>query len=754
MTAVFWTVFLLAFAPLRNHLQAQDYDRYQPIQCAGPIPEELRTSSSKKYAQELEALGDSATGKAGHARDNFLLQSNFVLDEMLLSGRVVFGDPVSEYVTRVKNLILRDQPALQKEIRIYLVKSPVVNAFATNSGILLVNMGLIAHLKTEAELAFVLCHEIQHYIHKHPINNYVNAENLKTNARMLGLNNTEDYIMARTRYSRTLELDADASGFDLYKKSGYSLTAAEGVFDLLDYAEQPFDQLPWDAGQWEWEYMRFPASYFKWTPDTVNVIEDDEDTMSTHPNIARRRAVILQRISEAGEDKGESFLIGADLFLDARKRCRFELSDLYLSNHDYERAIYNSHLLQTEEPESHYLRKVIALSLYGLVTFKNERRFVEIHIDDDDVQGGLQQLSYFTGSTDSRALNILALHEVWKQYLADTTDIELRATAMELVQKLFEKHRRTTELLAHEKPKVMPGRIDSLMQARRVALENVGKPIVAEDEKSKEGESGKKSKTDYDNIFLEWALTDLFENEHFADIWAAGVEESKMYRDEEYVSPGKMKELTTREKLRGLHLDIQKIVLVQPIYKSVDMREQIPVQYIASEAALETYKETLAEMAKRNDIEFQFLENRNLDEDDVTQFNDVSTTLLWFGDHLNGSDEKIQLLNFRQDEANALIARYGTPYFAWNGVIQVTDKMDSWTQTSWFLVGCIILPMMPVALYKILKPQQQTMFVTLVVDLKNSQAIWEDYRILKAKDKRPIVRTVLYDTFFQIGGKR
>ena len=41
-----------------------------------------------------------------------------------------------------------------------------------------------------------------------------------------------------------LELDADASGFDLYKKSGYSLTAAEGVFDLLDYADQPFDQLP------------------------------------------------------------------------------------------------------------------------------------------------------------------------------------------------------------------------------------------------------------------------------------------------------------------------------------------------------------------------------------------------------------------------------------------------------------------------------------------------------------------------------
>ncbi len=52
-----------------------------------------------------------------------------------------------------------------------------------------------------------------------------------------------------------------------------------------------------------------------------------------------------------------------------------------------------------------------------------------------------------------------------------------------------------------------------------------------------------------------------------------------------------------------------------------------------------------------------------------------------------------------------------------------------------------------------IKPDKVTLFVTLVFDLEKSEAIWEDYRVLKAADKRPIVRSVIYDTFFQIGSR-
>lgn len=768
---VAWLGLLLccAFLP-PTPLLAQDYDRYQPLQCMGPIPEELRIAASKKYEREVEALGDSARGKEGRARNNFLLQSNFVLDDMLLSGRVVFGDPVSAYITQVKDHILRDQPELQKVIRIYLVKSPVVNAFATNSGVLLVNMGLIAHLKTESELAFVLCHEIQHYIHKHPINNYVNSQNLKSNARLLGLNNAEDYIAARTRYSRTLELDADASGFDLYSKSGYSLAAAEGVFELLDYADQAYDQVPWDASAFEWEYLRFPAQFTKWPLDSINIKEDDDDTLSTHPNIARRRAVIAKRIADAGQDDGQVFQVGVEAFLDARKRCRFELCELMLSNHAYEQAIYNCHLLQTEEPESHYLKKVIAEALYGLSSYKNARRFSDAHWDADDVEGEFQQLAYFMEMSDRICLNVVALHETWEAYLAAPEDAELKSVAQEMLVQLFEKHRSTTEWLAHEQPATMPPLIDSLLQAKQLVLQArvpVPKEVVkgedadeeeseeaAEEDEEEEEEAEEEEDTRQDpNAFLEWALTDLFQNETFAEAWAAQAAEAAAIKDEVYISATKQHALSRKERLQGVHLGIDKIVLVQPIYKSVDMRDEISVQYLASETALETYKETLAQMAKRNDLQYEFLENRNLEIGDVQAFNDVSTMLLWFSDHLNGDDEKVQLVNFKQEEAQALIDRFGTKYFAWNAEIQVTERRSQISRRMWLVMGCAFFPVLPLAIYKNLKPQKRTLFVTMVFDLEKSEAIWESYHVLKANASPAASQATIYDKFLQIKRK-
>jgi hypothetical protein len=752
--AIIWSVWPMNFA------LSQDYDRYMPLQSEGPIPEELRVAASKKYAKELAALGDSAIGKAGKARDNFLLQSNFVLEDMLLSGRVVFGDPVSQYITRVKDYILRKDPDLQKRVRIYLVKSPVVNAFATNSGVLLVNMGLIAHLRTEAELAFVLCHEIQHYLHKHPINSYVNAENLKSNARILGLNNADDYIAARTHYSRKLELDADASGFELYKQSGYSLDAAMGVFELLDYADQPFDQMAWNPQQWEWEYMRFPANYSDVTLDTIDIDEGDDDTLSTHPNIAKRRRVISESIAQLGEDKGETFIIGAPEFLDARKRCRFELCDLYLSDHEYEAAIYNCYLLQTEEPESHYLRKVMTQAMYALATYKNARRFAEAHIDADDLAGEFQRLPYFMEMGDREFLTILAVHEAWKNYLADTSDIELKEVADALLEQLCTKHLTTAEWLAHEKPASLPPVIDSLLrQNERTLAANPKEVKNAEEEEgdveARHAEKEPDEKVTYrksvkDNNFMEWALTDLFQNERFADAWAKALEDAKAIKDEEYHTANNMRAMSAKEKLRGIHLGIDKLVLVQPIFKRMDFREEIATQYISSENSLEEYKETLSEMARRNDIAYEFLENRNLEAGDLTEFNDVSTMLMWFNDYNNGSDDRISLVNFRHAEANALVERYGTQYFVWNGIVQVTSKMHSNTQMSWLLIGCVLWPALPFVIYRVTKPEYKTLFVTMVFDLEESEALWQSYRVLKAKDKRTAVRSITYDIFSQI----
>jgi Zn-dependent protease with chaperone function len=750
-----FAVAILTIFSLWADVQAQDFDHFKPLQSTGSIPEELRTASSKKYARDLAQLGDSARGKAGRARDNFLLQSNFALDDLLLSGRVIFNDPVSEYVSRVKSLILRNNPELDKKIRIYIVKSPVVNAFATNSGILLVNMGLLAHLKNEAELAFILCHEIQHFVRKHPINNYVKAEEIKSNAKLLGLNTVEDYIAARTGYSRRLELEADDLGYQLYRTSGYSLSAADGVFDLLENAERPFDEIPWDDSFFEWEFMRFPAEFTKWPLEEVAREEDENDTLSTHPSIAKRRTIIAEQVKAEKEDVGEVFIVGPEVFLNVRKICRFELSELYLAQHAFEEAIYNSYLLLQEEPESHYLRKNIAQAIYGLCVFHNSRKFWNTHIDDDDVPGEIQQLLYFTESMDGEAFTIFALHEVWKTYLRYPDDEELDRFSKDLLRLLFKKHYDTAGWLETELPKTMPEPVAKVIAEKLVAIENRDSILIPKKEGDEElddhelevkeqNQRYRKERADK-NEYMKWAITDLFQKNLFADAWNERVRAGKVVKNAEEDEPDE-----SEMRLEGVRLGIDKIVMVQPIYKEVDLRSKIPVQYLASEASMLRYKSTIADLAQRNGISLTFLENRSLEEGDVQTFNDVATMANWFNHYLSEEDAEVEIENFSQGEVHDLIERYGTKYFAWNALITVTTRLTSTQKAAYILVGLVYLPALPFLIVKVAKPIKKTMFVTLVFDLESSEVVMENYRILKAKDKQGITKATLYDTFYQI----
>ncbi|MEY3443688.1 MAG: hypothetical protein RLZZ519_1969 [Bacteroidota bacterium] len=68
----------------------------------------------------------------------------------------------------------------------------------------------------------------------------------------------------------------------------------------------------------------------------------------------------------------------------------------------------------------------------------------------------------------------------------------------------------------------------------------------------------------------------------------------------------------------------------------------------------------------------------------------------------------------------------------------------------YIMLGLVYLPALPFLIVKVAKPIKKTMFVTLVFDLETSDVVMENYRILKAKDKRGITKATLYDTFYQI----
>jgi predicted Zn-dependent protease len=159
------------------------------------------------------------------------------LDEIILKGGVIYEDEaLREYVQGVMD---RLYPEFKGHIRVTLLKEPHLNAFAVPDGNIYVNVGLLARFQNEAQLATVMAHEGTHFTHRH---GYRNQQSLKGNSAivaygsMLGLPGLLPQLLAVSSmfgYSRELETEADANGYQRLVQSGYDVREAPKAFDHL-----------------------------------------------------------------------------------------------------------------------------------------------------------------------------------------------------------------------------------------------------------------------------------------------------------------------------------------------------------------------------------------------------------------------------------------------------------------------------------------------------------------------------------------
>jgi predicted Zn-dependent protease len=115
-----------------------------------------------------------------------------------------------------------------ESLRLYIVEDPNNNALTAPNGMVIVWTGLLLRVQSEAELAFVLGHEITHYLKRHSVTNFEKATNTAGALRLLtvatlGAAALPALLIASGRfasYSRDQEREADAGGFDLVVGKG------------------------------------------------------------------------------------------------------------------------------------------------------------------------------------------------------------------------------------------------------------------------------------------------------------------------------------------------------------------------------------------------------------------------------------------------------------------------------------------------------------------------------------------------------
>lgn len=654
----------------------QDLESFVSLKSSGSIPADFTTLSSEKAQIDYDENTNKDLDK------DFFLSTRFIIDELLLSGKVVFNDPVTAYINKVVDYVLKDEPELRKKLRVYTLKTNTPNAFSTDQGVVLVTTGLIAQLENEAQLGFVLCHEIVHFIKKHVREGYVENKNIRKGKGQYSGMSYRKKISQMSKYSKKLEFEADEEGIEMYLKSEYDVEEIFTAFDVLLYSYLPFDDIKFDSSFFNTEIMKIPGSFF---PDTTNEVSqeaDYEDDGHTHPNIQKRMDKAMDHLGDDVSQGDKKFVVSEEEFNYVRNICRFENINQYLADREYVNAMYCIYLLKRDFPNNRFVDLSMIKALYGLVKYKNHSRYTEVTIKPNKVEGESFAMHLFFKNIGKDQLNVIAVRhaydmtqkykddEVFEMYYEDLKK-ELAIRSQILASKFkaisFEEYlnaaKDTTKKFDIE---------DSIKKVDESDLSKYEKIRLKKELKALQN-IDKDSYTDGD--FHLYALYDLVSKHDLIDELK---DIKKEYDDEqERLWEEEFDNYSFFEKTQ--HLGIDKLVVVDPLFEDYNARDDRNLA--KSEDKKLNLSEIYTEKMPKLNLETIMVDSKNLNASDIDEYNNLGLLNQWVGELVE--HDEIDMICSTRDQMSELSESFGTTHYLFSGIYAY--KYRKWgIPRSWF----------------------------------------------------------------------
>ena len=647
---------------------AQDYNSYKSLECEGPIPDPFIIPSIIKYKNEVAKINTEGTDiQRLKDQDEFALQINFALDDILQSGMVLFNDPISDYLQEVMEELHSTSGGGVEIPKVYVVRTYNVNAFATDRGSVFVTMGLLSQLENEAQLAYILAHELVHFEKRHSRELFLEALDIEREIdgnQTLREGSVDDILVSKNYYSKELENEADKLGLDKILKTNYSLSTLNTVYDVLKYAYLPYDEVVFEPSYFESAGYQFPEKF--WLEEVKSIEgfdEEEDDSKSTHPNIASRRAALQERIDSISEEGRKNFIVSQERFEEAQNLSRLELPYLYLYDDALPEAIYTTHALLKQFPDNNYLEKAMAKALYAFAAYKNESEY-GYSIQYSEVEGELQRCYYFLKKLNKKESTILALRYMYQLREKMPEDIEVEAMLADLFE-WFANYFKTLSKFENEVPD-----IDTTTTVE------IAQDTVLEEERSKFDKIRETKKEEFQpgqKDYWKFAFIGLLGDEDFLAGFDRGQENHKEATELSayYISRegnADYRAYLRRIKKHGLRLGIKKIGIVQPLYYKLNNRYESKPLYLESDIGKATLREWFVSFSEELDLEMEVLDPELLKNDDAQVFNDFRFLNDWVSQQLMQEDVP-PLVGYDQIRINEIADRYETDYFLWPGVI-------------------------------------------------------------------------------------
>jgi Zn-dependent protease with chaperone function len=632
---------------------AQSFNEdYKPLQSSGTLPEVFLKSARAQSAYELAIIPQQ---KDKIEKEQFIKANNYFIEDLLLSGQVLLNDPLTTYVNKVAAEVIKQNPAIGiQPVQIFVTKSPEVNAYAFDRGLIFVNIGLLAQLENEAQLAYILSHELLHVNKKHSVTEYLKNQHIDRKNKYTD-DEEDDLLLAQYRFSKEQEREADVEGLQLIKNTNYSVKAVMGAFDVMQYSYLPFELPEFKKSFFEDEYFKIPDTLNLKKVDVIRTDDEYDDSKSTHPNIRKRRLSIADDVKAIEESGRKKYLVSEQSFKTIRETARFELCRIYLLKRDYTNAIYAAYILLQKYPDNIYLKRIVGKGLYNIAINKADRsseNVIKISngssysvSDYRTIEGESQRLYYLFENLSGKEINVMALsyaYKIAKQYPDDNTFSILKDSLL--------------SCLVNN---------NGLNLDRFFKKTDTVKAVVEEPvEESKYTTIKKMQETvePIDSNFMTNAIWSLLKEEDFVKRYKKITESAEQEAPKDGVA--------TEDEMLG----IEKAIFIDPRYRRVseDRDDEVIIKYEESEEQQLKLMDIQKKCAEKLNLGYVSIGTKHLTTTDVEMYNESALINDWLAERFRHKDKE-EMMECTESIKD-IINKQGTRYIVLNGVYNYDVK--------------------------------------------------------------------------------
>jgi beta-barrel assembly-enhancing protease len=665
-----------------SHAQT-DFNNYYSLRSKGAIPDDFTKSSKSKMEEDLK----SKSSQSNKAKEKIFYEGvNYAIDEMLHSGLVVYGDEISTYVNDIMDKLLQHDPDLRRKLRAYTIKSNATNAFSTDQGIIFVTTGLMAQITNEAQLAYILAHEIAHYQHKHVKETFDwKQKNYRYSDRINRLSN----------HSKDKEFEADKEGLLIYHKAGYALDPVFETFDVLMYSYLPFDEVQFPSNYFNTDKIFLPLGLFPKKNYPIKAEEDYDDENSSHPNIKKRKEAIEKEVGVYANWGDAAFLLDQSRFKTVQNIARFENVRSDILDAQYGDAVYSIFLLEKEFPASMYLKRMKAQVWLNLTLYKKENKSNRTIDNMSDLEGESAAVHFFLKKLSRDGMVTLALRNIHDIYKQHPEDEEIKAIYTKFISELggfesFKLENFSKRTFSEAAEDFLKAKADTSVQA----VENESGKTGSKYDRIKKQKSAENPNNFDSTKFHLYALTDLIADEAFLSIYKEWKDKSdaKKAKDDAFASLSRKEKekIRKQDNLNQMRINLQEVIVVEPTVQSFRKGQ---LDNMKSEEIETKYSEIIEATAADVGIKVFPIDRRVLNSSGTPGYNERNL-LISFLSQIAQEDE-INIFPVDYHLLKELQNNYGTSKVMFT-LVQHEKKID----INWWYVGAsvILYPALPFVL--------------------------------------------------------